>query len=320
MRYLNNYKDFRLNEGIFGTLFQSLKNKLSLGLSKNFGTAKDADNVADAYKKESITAQTQKLEYIKALGLYIKTLEDPNIERDDAKIKELKKQIKSGDENFKKQLGLIKKKFDLKFQEVINNEENKKISNYIKLKKLEIEQELLAKELQIVQEAGIGKQEMDNDPDFQQMVNTVQSRIEESQAEAKAQQAEIEKKEEKVIGFDMTAAKAAADSDDTYLWDKSKFVTGYEFEPGEIIEYFSKSNYKTAKAEKGEYNGTSAKFIKSSDDEDRIFVQTIDNSSDIEINKGAIIKTEKDRKEGSENTKSDDAPPISDNKIRTDQK
>ncbi len=101
MRYLNNYKDFRLNEGIFGTLFQSLKNKLSLGLSKNFGTAKDADNVADAYKKESITAQTQKLEYIKALGLYIKTLEDPNIERDDAKIKELKKQIKSGDENFK---------------------------------------------------------------------------------------------------------------------------------------------------------------------------------------------------------------------------
>jgi hypothetical protein len=311
MRYLNNYNEFRLNEGIFGNLFKSLKNKLSLGLSKQFGTAKAADKVADAYKQESISAQVQKLEYVKALGLYIKTLEDPNVERDDTKIKELKKQIKEGDKNFKKQLEIIKQKFDLKFQEVIDDEENKKIVNYIKLKKLEIEQELLAKELQVVQEAGIGKEHMDNDPEFQKMIGTVQNRIKESQQEAQQQQAEIEKKSETALGFDIEAAKTAADSGDTYLWEKGKFATSYEFEPEEKILYFSGTNYKS---DGKKYKGTNAKVIKTEvDDEDKIGIQTIEDKNEFEINKGTIIKSERDTEKPADEQKTDaSGPPTGD--------
>jgi len=293
MRYLNNYNEFRLNEGIFGNLFKSLKNKLSLGLSKQFGSAKDADRVADAYKQESINAQQQKLQYVKALGEYIKSLEDGG-EKDASKIEELKKGIQQGDENFKKQLGIIKQKFDIKFKEVVDSEDNKKIVNYIKLKKLEIEQELLAKELQMVQEAGLSEEDMKEFADFEEMVGSIKKRMEDSQTEAKKQQAEIEKKSETALGFDFEAAKTAADSGDIYLWEKGKFATSYEFEPEEKIVYFSGTNYET---DGKKYKGTNAKVIKTKvDDEDKIGIQTLKGKNEFEINKGTIISSEKDRK------------------------
>ena len=53
MKYVKSFESFKyepVNEEFIGGLFKNLKNKLSLGFSKQFGSAKKADAVIDAYK------------------------------------------------------------------------------------------------------------------------------------------------------------------------------------------------------------------------------------------------------------------------------
>ena len=50
------------------------------------------------------------------------------------------KNIETADKIYDQQIELIKKKFDIKFQEIVDDEKNPKIQNYITLKKIEMQQ------------------------------------------------------------------------------------------------------------------------------------------------------------------------------------
>jgi hypothetical protein len=291
MKYVKTFESFKnskndsVNEEFIGKLFQNLKNKLSLGFSKMFGNAAKADKLMEEYKKEIIQAQAKKKEALKAFGLYFKSVKDGG-EKDANKISELKKNLETADKNYDEQVKLIKQKFDIKFKEVVDEEKNKKITNYIQLKKIEMQQELLAEENKsLLADGGLKPEEID-DEDFKNMLNDINKKMEESQKMQADQKAELEKKEEKILGFDLNKAKEMAGKDKTYLWEESP-MKDYKFQKGDKIEFFSKSNKDSTKATVEEDLG------------ERIKVKT-EKGTDIEINKKVVISSENFDKEKSE--------------------
>jgi hypothetical protein len=124
MKYIRTFESFKtskkesLNEEFIGSLFKGLKNKLSLGFSKMFGSASEVEKIMEEYKKEITTAQEKKKLSLKALGDYFKAVKDGG-EKDQSKIKELNSNIESADKNYQEQVKLIKQKFDIKFVEIV---------------------------------------------------------------------------------------------------------------------------------------------------------------------------------------------------------
>ena len=290
MKWIKTFESHRnqkevVNEEFIGKLFQGIKNKLSLGFSKMFGNAAEADKLMEEYKKEIIQAQAKKRESLKAFGSYFKSVKDGG-EKDSDKISELKKNLETADKNYDEQVKLIKQKFDIKFKEVVDDEKNKKIQNYIQLKKIEMQQELLAEENKsLLADGGIKPEEID-DEDFKNMLNEINNKMQQSQKLQAEQKAELEKKEEKLLGFDLNKAKEMAEKGETYLWEESP-MKDYKFEKGDKIEFFSKSNKEATKAEVIEDIG------------ERIKVKT-EKGSEVEINKKVIISSENFDKEKSE--------------------
>lgn len=291
MKWIKTFESHRnqkevVNEEFIGKLFQGIKNKLSLGFSKMFGNAAEADKLMEEYKKEITQAQAKKREALKAFGSYFKSVKEGG-EKDSNKISELKKNLETADKNYDEQVKLIKQKFDIKFKEVVDDEKNKKIKNYIQLKKIEMQQELLAEENKSLLADGGIKPEGIDDEDFKNMLNEINNKMQQSQKLQAEQKAELEKKEEKLLGFDLNKAKEMAEKEETYLWEDSP-MKDYKFEKGDKIEFFSKSNKEATKAEVIEDLG-----------EERIKVKT-EKGSEVEINKKVVISSENFDKEKSE--------------------
>jgi hypothetical protein len=270
-------KDESVNEEFLGKLLQGIKNKLSVGFSKMFGNASKADKVMEEYKKELVGAQFKKREALKAFGLYFKTVKDGGeVEAD--KIGELKKNLTTAEKNYDEQVKLIKQKFDIKFKEVVDEEKNKKILNYIQLKKIEMQQELLAEETKaMLADGGLNPDEIE-DEDFKNMLNGINKKMEDAKKMQSEQKAELEKKEEKLLDFDLNKAKQMAEKGETYLWEESP-MKDYQFDKGDKIEFFSKSNKESTKATVEEDLG------------ERIKVKT-EKGSEVEINKKTVISSE----------------------------
>ena len=281
MKWIKTFESHRnsekINEEFIGKLFQGLKNKLSLGFSKMFGNAAAADKVIEEYKKEILQAQAKKKEALKAFGDYFKSIQDGG-EKDQNKINELKKNLDLATKNYDEQVKLIKQKFDIKFKDVVDDEDNKKIQNYIQLKKIEMQQELLAEENKALLADGGLKLEDIKDPEFKKMIEEIDKKMKDSQDMAEKQKSELEKKEEKVLGFDIDKAKEMVERGETYLWEDSP-MKNYTFEKDDNILFFSKGNKDSTKA------------IVQKDNGERVEVKT-ENGSDIEINKKSIISSE----------------------------
>jgi hypothetical protein len=301
MKYVKSFESFKsepVNEEFIGGLFKNLKNKLSLGFSKQFGSAKKADAVIDAYKKEIIAAQAKKKAALKAYGQYIKNVKAGG-EKDENQIKTLSKNIEVADKNYDQQIELIKKKFDIKFQEVIDDEKNPKIQNYITLKKIEMQQELLNSETNsLLSDVGLKEEDVKDDPNFQKMLKEIQTKATNAQKMADEQTKVLQSKEERETGFDIEEAKKMADKDQVYIWKESPLMN-HTFEKGEKIKYFSKTNYT---ANKAGYTGTDADVVEiqgKKGEKDRILVKTATGQP--EINKGSIISSESyDKKKAAE--------------------
>jgi len=282
MKYIRTFESFKtskkesLNEEFIGSLFKGLKNKLSLGFSKMFGSASEVEKIMEEYKKEITTAQEKKKLSLKALGDYFKAVKDGG-EKDQSKIKELNSNIESADKNYQEQVKLIKQKFDIKFNEVVKEEKNDKIKNFIQLKKIEMQQELLQNEMNAILGDDLKPEEID-DPQFKEIINGIQEKTQASVKSAEEQKKALEMKEEKVLGFDLEKAKQMAEKDDTYLWEDSP-MKDYKFEKDDNIEFFSKSNKESTKATVEEDLG------------ERIKVKT--EKAEIEINKLVVISSEK---------------------------
>ena len=216
------------------------------------------------------------------MGEYFKSIINGG-EKDPGKVKELKKNIELADKNYDNQIKIIKQKFDLKFDEIVKGEENEKIKNYIQLKKLEMQQELLQGEMESLLSGDMKSEDID-DPDFKSILSEMEKKTQETIKLTEEQKKELESKNEVVVGFDIDKAKQMASKGEVYTWEKSPFYK-YEFPDGDKIKFFSQTN----KAE------TPATVVGNVDDK-KLKVKT-EKGNEIEINKGTIISSESYKEE-----------------------
>lgn len=253
MRYIRTFESFKVNEEFIGNLFKKLKNKLSISLSKKFGTASDVDKLMEKYKEEVFTAWNKKKTILETIGKLQKSIYDSGDDVRGEDVKELEKTVKkleSVDELFKTEKSLIRKKFDIKFEEIIEEEKNKKVVNYINLKKIEMEQEILQNEYKVLlSDSGLTEKDIKKNNSLDQIIKKIDDRIKKSKELSDKEVSKIE--EEDVNTFDFDAAKK---NPENYNWTDSKFID-HKFEEGDEITYWKKDGTK----EQGEdYQGTKA--------------------------------------------------------------
>lgn len=276
MKHIKNFNKYRqsVNEEFIGGLLNGLKNKISLKFSKMFGSASKADKLIEEYKKELSIAHTTKLAALSAYGEYIKV-----DQKDKNKEKQLLKNINDASKKFDEQIELIKKKFDIKFNEVIENEKNKKIQNYINLKKIEMQQEFLAKEVKsMLTDLDLDQKDIENNPRAKELIKSINDKTKNAKKIQEDQKKALELEEQKEDGFDMEKAKRMAEEGKTYLWEASP-MRKYTFEKSDRIKFFSTSNKSETRA------------IVIDDLGERIKVKT-ENGNEVEINKKSVISSD----------------------------
>jgi hypothetical protein len=243
MGYVKNFESFRnskntetpVNEEFIGGLLK----KLSLGFSKMFGTAKEVDNLIKRYRKEIEPIQLGKNKILLQLKEYIAAEKEGGDDKD-FNVNDLTKKYQTAEKNFNEQLENLKKKFDMEFKEIVKKEKNEKIKNYINLKKIELQQELLKKEMgslfddetSIEKEADIEAMEIDDS------VKNIMKKIlakNKNLENRKNKEVEYLKRTEEVAGFDEEEAKKNPDYEG---WDK--FVNKV-FKKDDKVKYFSTS-------------------------------------------------------------------------------
>lgn len=326
MKYLKEYNQFikdkeeSVNEELFGLgkLFKGLKNKLSLGFSKMFGSAADVAKLMDAYKKEIILAGAKKKAALSAYATYIASVKNGG-DKNDAEAKKMEANIKTATANYDKQLELIKQKFDIKFGEIVKEEENEKIKNYITLKKIEMQQELLEQENKVLlTDAGLTEEDVKGNPVFMAMLKNINDKAVGAQKMADDQKKALESKDIADAGFDFEKAKA----DKNYLFADSEFAKGgYKFATDEQITFWSntdfekdKANYKGSEAFIGKDNGLKTPQGVAVE-AGNIYVTKEIGKPGFAIKKGKVIDTKKNaeeaaKKEAEEKPKEEAKPAV----------
>jgi hypothetical protein len=260
MKYIRTYESFKsskydkLDEGILGKLFGKLKNKLSLGFSKQFGSAKKVDKIMGEYKSEIMKAEVEKNNILKAYASYLKSVKDGG-DKDESKEKEISKTYDKAESNYVKQLDIIKQKFDIKFNDIMEDEENKKITNFVTLKKLEMQQELLKNELSVaLTDTGLEEDDIKNDTFFKKLTGSINKKMEDNVKTQKVQTSELSEEGgsggEEGSSFDLEAAKKSKD----YEWKDSPYKD-YKFEDNEELTAFTQTDFEK---EGDVYKGTIA--------------------------------------------------------------
>jgi hypothetical protein len=311
MKYLRTFESHRqMNEEFVGSLIKKMKNmakeKISLKFSEMFGSSKEADGVMDQYKKEVIAKQNEKMKALRAFAEYIKSSQESG-EVDENKMGELKQNFDQSKENYDKQIKMSKEKFDVKLGEIMSEEKNKKIKNYITLKKIEMQQELLDRELGVIHDqVGISEDQLKNNGDLSNIIKDVQEAAKKNAAMEKEQREILKSKGEVSTEFDMEEAKRDPEN---YLWSDSPFSKGeVKLDKGDTVVYFSKSNAQNNDS----YDGTSATVIELLDGEgDMKQVEIRTKGSEekgFKIPMGKIISSEKlaDKKSEDEEQKKED--------------
>ena len=327
MKHIKTFESFKqsrkeelLNEGILGNLFGKIKNKLSLGFSKMFGSAKDVDKLMEEYKKEIMNAGAEKRKVLKEYYGLVKQLEDESEagNKDPEQLKNEKKDnyeeaqanYKKAEANYNKQLDIIKQKFDIKFKAIVKKEENDAIKDFILLKKLEMQQELLKDELSsTLTDVGLEEKDIENDPFFKKIKDEIGKKMENNAKRQQQQKEAIEKGGKKEEGgegeekptFDFEAAKGAQKDDkNDYEWDAYK---NSKLEAGEELKYLKGSGFKD---EGDDYKGTTAWVMPNDAQKDNDGnpvkggeVRVTTDKDDKEnkgfvISKGKIVSTKKD--------------------------
>lgn len=152
MKYIRNREQFsKLNENIFKKLFKSVKSKLALSLSKSLGgSAKKVDTLMDKYKQQLTSLLDEKNQKLKAVvELEMSKQEGGDVEN------ELKKAIannKKSDALYDQKKAKLKERFDLEFNKVVKEDENEDVNHYIKIKKIEMGEEMIQYEMKYIEE------------------------------------------------------------------------------------------------------------------------------------------------------------------------
>lgn len=193
MKRIKTFESFKsenkVNEEFLGSLFKSLKNKVSLAFSKKFGTASKVDKIMKKYEKELKEARTPKIiAYSKLLNL-----------KDDGDVgKKAKKEYKKIEKLYNKNRDKIKEKFNLKIEQAIEDEKNSKIKNYINIKKLELEQKLIQDEIEeLKNQSQLSEKELKEIKYFKNKVKENKERLSEINKRINKEEKIINKKEVK---------------------------------------------------------------------------------------------------------------------------
>jgi hypothetical protein len=270
MKYIRTFESFKgtekMNEEFLGLgkLFKNLKNKLSLGFSKMFGTAKAADKVMEDYKKERLAIENEKTAAVKALAEYLKG-QSSGAQKDDAKKKELENNLTKQNNLYAQKVELVKKKFDIKIKDATADEKNEKIKNYVDLKKIEMELEFISNELKVVQEdLGLTDEIIKGSPVFKTYMDNLGKKATDGNAAKQKEVAALKgdaeggDKKEDPGAFDIEEAKKNKD----YAAKDSQFAKGtYKFALGEEIKIFLRETSQDVDSFKklgNEYKGTTA--------------------------------------------------------------
>lgn len=249
MKYIKDYTNY-CNESLLGSLIKGIKNKLSLSFSKMFGSASEIEQLMNAYKKERMAKMVEKKAAITKYTQYIKSLKSSGEEKDQDKINQMVEDIKRATLNFDKQSDLIRQKFNIKFDEIISEEKNKKVKNYVNLKKIEMEQDLLNSEISLLlTDSGLTEEDRKNNPELNNLLNQIEIKLKKSEEVEKQEITNLKQKGEpqqdnnETGKFDLNKAKELANKtpQETYTWEKSPYINA-KFNNGDKINYFSMSN------------------------------------------------------------------------------
>lgn len=297
VRDFNSHRQERINESLIGKLFGKLTDKLSLGYSKMFGTAKEVEELFKKYENEVLVRQEVQNKALSAYAEYVALVKTSG-EKDENKLKLLTENIEKAKGKFKEEVTLLKQKFDVEFKGVTSKEDNPKIKNYIELKKIEMQLNLLNKETEsLLGDGKLTEEDVENDP----ILKSIQERgnvLKENMKKTK----EILDSEEKSTGFDLDRAKELADKEtpEVYVWEDSPYTKDdYKFEKGDEIMYFSMSNCKDAQDKKS-YIGNKATVVEDIG-EGKIKIDT-ESTTGVEIKKTAVIKAPNKKEEEQEVT------------------
>ena len=305
MRYIKEYSLFsekrknnelHINEEFIGKILKRIGNKISLSISKKFGTAKEADKVFEEYKNELNKANQVKFEALKSYIQYEKDVKNGDDE-DGGKKKDLLDKISKARKLYEQNVEIIKKKMEMKISPIISKEKNSDIKTYIEIKKLELQQEIISKELELINnEAG---SEIVKNSDVSKIlgIDTLQKTFDDSVKKSKESLDSLSRKD----GFDFDKAK----TDKNYNWE-SKYVKDYEFKESQEIIYWSNKSYER---DKENYKGTTAYIGLDENQKDledgQIHITLKIGNDGFVISRGKIISTKE------ENIKSDLPPPTS---------
>lgn len=291
-KYIHTFSNFKnnktqditsMNEEFIGKLFKGIKNKISLGFSKMFGSAKKVDKLMEKYKSEILSSQEQKREAIKKYGEYINSEKDTATDTD---VDQLKENIKKATKNFEEEVKIIKKKFDIRFNEIVSEEKNSKIKSFIRLKKLEMQQDVLRKETSsMLNDTGLTEEQAKDDSFFNAMIEGIEEKISKNKEEQEKRKKELEKID-KDNSFNLEKAKELAEKDEEYIWTESPYLDK-AFDKGDKIVYFSKGNMDKTNA------------IVVSNKDDMVEIETEESKKDdktFDIKKSSIIELVEDGK------------------------
>lgn len=286
MKYIKSFEKHRkketINEEFIGGLLKKLKNKLSLSFSKSFGSANEVTKLMEEYEKKVFDLSQIKIKILSDYAKYIKE----NEEVDPKKTAELNKKYEAADNNFKQQVDLEKKKFDIRFNSIIADEKNPKIKEFIQLQKLEMQQRLLSAELNSVMDT-LSEEEIKaistTDANFNKIIDSIQSKMKKSEEQIQTVSNSLkdntEKKDESsyvsIEEKDMEKVK----SDKGF--EESAFVKGeVKFKDGDKVTYWSTGmvdgkEVGKAKENKGIY------ISEDLEDKEKIKIKVLDDSGNV---------------------------------------
>ena len=281
--YIKSFSNYKskptyINEEFIGRalkgVFNKVRNKFAMELSKNIGSAKKVKVLIDKYEQELDNLNN---EYYNSLTELLDTYKAiKQAEEDGGEVSKLKEEMEEKKERMQKaekildkQKEVLKEKFDIQFKEIIREEKNPKIKQYINLEKIDMMQRMLANEMENIQkEVGFDKDDIEGSDFLQSILNKKTEeakRYDEMQGKVEDALKKIDKKEE---------------SGETTISDEDI----ESLEVGDEIEYEIRTG-----GSKGDLNSAEVTDGGSDDiEDDELRVKVIDSENVITIKKDAI--------------------------------
>ena len=276
MKYIKTREEFKKTNEEF--IFKAVKDFFAKEFSKMFGSSKKIDDLIIKYKNDIIEELNKKGDILAQWRDYLKNVQNGG-DKDDERLKEIKTAIKQAEKNYNKSLELLKKKYDIQIDNIIKDEKNDKVNNYIQLKKIDLQRELLQIETKFL--TGDADSSEIKDKEYQNMIKSIIDKSKVLKDKAETEKNELKTTEEKALGFDIEEAKR----DQKYIWSESPYLKK-EFKKGDEIKYFSFTNKAETEAVVSE---------DSESDNERMKVETT-KGKPFEIHKGKVISIKGEEK------------------------